>query len=89
MKVTAGIENLVNDALRALPKPHGQDITLHVAQWIKRNRLLRYNSEVNAHGQLLINRWLGRYVKMKTGMQNLSKVSAPLGEIIKTYTKFR
>jgi hypothetical protein len=85
---TEGVRILVQDALRTISKPYGEDIILNVFQklekgdWRRRYDLL--SDELGLYG---VNPWIGRYTKELTGLNNLRIVAAPEGSLIKTYTK--
>jgi uncharacterized protein YihD (DUF1040 family) len=86
---TEGVRILVQDVLRTLSKPYGEDIILHVFQKIKKDTNFqgRYTQLRDELGMYGINPWIGKYTKELTGLKNLYVQPAPDGPFIKSYTK--
>jgi hypothetical protein len=89
MKKTAGVRIFVQDILRKISKPYGEDIILNVFRKIEKDRDLKrcYTLLVHELGKYAVNTWVGKYTKELTGMKSLTSTPAPHGPIITSYTK--
>ena len=89
MKKTAGVRIFVQDILRKISKPYGEDIILNVFRKIEKDRDLKrcYTLLVHELGKYAVNTWIGKYTKELTGLKNLRIVDAPKDSLIKSYTK--
>jgi hypothetical protein len=86
---TEGVRSLVEDVLRTIPKPYGEDVTWEVCQAIENNRdwRRRYNELRDELAKDVANNWIGRYTKDLTGLNSIQVVRVPEGHIITSYTK--
>jgi hypothetical protein len=86
---TEGVKILVQDVLRTISKPYGEDIILNVFQEIKTNRDLQRRCDLlrDEIGNDVVHNWIGKYTKDLTGLNSLRKSLAPAGSFIKSYTK--
>jgi hypothetical protein len=86
---TAGVKILVQDVLRTISKPYGEDIILNVFQAIKKDRELQRRCDLlrDELGNDVVHNWIGKYTKDLTGLKSLRKSLAPKGFYIYSYTK--
>ncbi len=88
-KKTLGVYELVQDVLRTLPMPYGEDIIEEVCLAIEGNPewLQRYNELGRELRYWVVNNWIGQYTKILTGLKSIKQVPAKRSKIIKSYTK--
>ena len=86
---TEGVKILVQDVLRTISKPYGEDIILNIFQKINKDRDLRRRSNLlrDELGNDVVHNWIGKYTKDLTGLNSLRKSLAPKGFYITSYTK--
>ena len=86
---TEGVKILVQDVLRTISKPYGEDIILNVFQKINKDRELqrRCNLLRDELGNDVVHNWIGKYTKQLTGLKSLRVSLAPKGSYIYSYTK--
>ena len=86
---TEGVNILVQDVLRTIPEPYGEDIILDVFQKIAKDPNLRrrYTQLKDELGKYGVNPWIGKFTKEQTGLNCLRISLAPKGSYIKSYTK--
>jgi hypothetical protein len=90
-RTTENIYYLVQDVLRTIPEPYGEDITDEVCYAIEKNHewFRRYQNLKAEHKKDVVNNYIGVYTKKITGKESLRQVPARKSTIIKTYTKLR
>ncbi len=86
---TEGVKILVQDVLRTISKPYGEDIILKIFRKIDEvpNLRRRCNLLRDELGNDVVHNWIGKYTKDQTGLNSLRKSLAPKGSYIKSYTK--
>ncbi len=88
---TQEVFELVNDVLRAMPEPYGEDIIEEVCLAIE-NRPdwhRRYDQLADELGKDVTNCWIGKYTKQGVGAESLKPVKSSRCTIIRFYTKLR
>jgi hypothetical protein len=86
---TEGVRILVQDVLRTIPKPYGEDIILNVFQKIKKDRDLQKRCDLIRYelGNDVVHNWIGKYTKELTGLKSIRTALAPKGFYIYSFTK--
>jgi hypothetical protein len=86
---TEGVKLLVQDVLRTISEPYGEDIILNVCMQIEDNRdwRRRYEELRDELSNDVVNNWIGKYTKEFSGLNSLRPIPAPKGHIITAYTK--
>lgn len=86
---TAGVRDLVSDALRSLPQPYGEDIVEDVCIAIESDPQLRrrYNELAANLRAWVVNNWIGMYVSDLAAMKAVRQVSAKRTQLITSYRK--
>lgn len=82
---------LVEDVLRTIQPPYGEDILDDVCLAIEQNRQWRqrYDELCADLSKDTVNKWIGQYAKRLTGMQTQRGVAARRATIISAYSKLR
>jgi negative regulator of sigma E activity len=86
---TQRVYELVEDVLRTLTKPYGEDVTEDVFLAIESNPSWRrrYDQESDELRAWVVNNHIGLYAKEVTGMATVRKVAAKRSKLITAYTK--
>jgi len=86
---TEGVYLLVQDILRTISEPYGEDIIEDVFLTIENNPDYRhqYYDLIEVLSDRAVNPWIGKYTKAITGYRNLQVVNAKRSDLITTYTK--
>lgn len=87
---TVGVNNLVRDVLKVIPKPYGEDVMLDVYMAIEYNPewRARYDDLCDDFRDSVVNPLIGEIVKQETGLPALREVSTKgKSHIVRTYTK--
>jgi hypothetical protein len=87
---TAGVNNLVRDVLKMMPKPYGEDVMLDVYMAIEYNPewRARYDDLCDDFRDSVVNPLIGEIVTQETGMPPLREVSTKgKSHIVRMYTK--
>lgn len=87
---TIGVNNLVKDVLKVLPKPYGEDVMLEVYMAIEYNPewRRRYDDLCDALRDSVVNPLIGEIVKEETGLVTLREVSTKgKSHIVSRYAK--
>jgi hypothetical protein len=87
---TAGVRDLVREALEQIQRPYTEDVTLEVCRVIDKDASfsLMYRQLENELSHDVVNNWIGRYTRDLTGTQSAGKVVVT-GPLIKSYQKLR
>ena len=88
-KKTEGVRLLVQDVLRTLPEPYGEDVIEDVFVEVQ-NKLAwhrRYDELVGELTLPVTNSWIGWHTKSITGFDTLREVDAKRTRLIKYYSK--
>lgn len=89
---TAGVFELVQEALGTMPEPYGEDVILDLCLAIEQSPQLRrtYDKLVAELPKDVANNWIGKYTKWLTGFKTL-RPAVPIGpgHIITTYTRLK
>jgi negative regulator of sigma E activity len=90
-KKTQGVYEFVQDVLRTLDEPYGEDITEDVFLAIEENPQWkqRYDDLGAELHSTVVNNWIGRYTKAIAGMETIKQVDAKRSKLITSYTKLR
>ncbi len=88
-KKTQGVYDLVQEVLRTLPMPYGEDVIEEVCLAIENNSdwQKRYKDLSSELRQWVVNNWIGQYTKKLTGLKSVRQVEAKRAKIIGSYTK--
>lgn len=84
---TIAIHDLVNQALKELPEPYGEDIIDEVAAWIEKNAYARYIDACNKLKKDVANNSIGWWTARLLGRSSSRQVRSKLSKIIKSYSK--
>jgi hypothetical protein len=89
---TEGVKILVQDVLRTISEPYGEDIILEVIKAIELNddwKRQRHDELEYELSKGVVNQWVGKYTKDLTGLKIIRQVNAPeeWQHIVRSYTK--
>jgi len=89
IRKTQGVYDLVEEVLKAIPQPHGEDIIEEVCLAIEDNPryFQRYQELSSDLRYWVVNNWIGQYVRKITGKQSIREVTAKRSKLITGYTK--
>lgn len=83
---TQEVLDLVEQALRMLPAPYGDDVIDQVADGIARTALAQYNGLCAKLTKDVVNQWIGRWTKVLVGRHSAGQFSTN-NKIISSYSK--
>jgi hypothetical protein len=88
---TAGVYDLVRDAIQTVPTPYTEDVIEDVCVAIEGDPqfMKRYNALVASLGKMVTNNAIGTHAKALSGMQTVKQVPATRAKIIGSYTKLK
>jgi hypothetical protein len=86
---TQGVYDLVAEILGTMPAPYGEDVIEDVCVAIETSPglFVRYQGLCEDLRQWVVNNWIGKYVKERTGKTTIREVQAKKAKIITAYTK--
>jgi hypothetical protein len=86
---TEGVKQLVHEALKTISEPYGEGVIEDVFLIIENNKdlLLHYEQLCDELKKEVVNVWIAKYTKKKTGLNSGEITPAKRSVLIHSYTK--
>jgi hypothetical protein len=91
LEKTQGVYDLVEEVLKTMREPYGEDIIEDVCLAIEShpNWRKRYNDLALELSRNVVNQWIGSHTRQITGLKTVLEVNAKRSKMITSYTKLR